>query len=368
MLSAILAAGVLAFAADYAAVKVGAGFTAPTNIASARDGSGRLFVSEHGGTVRILTPTGEVQPFLDITDRVYQRSTFCCDEQGLLSVTFPPGAGAKDHFFVSYVDRKSNIVVSRFDIPAGAGLADASSEVILQKLLHTDINHFGGSLAFHPIDGLLYWSIGDGSSGDNVAHSQVPGDPLGKVLRFDPYAGPNSKLEVYAMGFRNPWRMAFDSKNGDLYIGDVGENTYEEINYVPGGSPAGKYNFGWGIMEGFFCYENSPCVADGLTLPIVAFDHDAGCSATGGEVYRGGKHPDWEGKYFYADFCLGNAWETHREDTEWVVNKVLDRSDNAISSFGRGEDGEIYFVNYVKGTVFMLDTASPAPRMPLRKR
>jgi glucose/arabinose dehydrogenase len=274
-------------------------------------------------------------------------------------MTFPPGPGPKDHFFVSYLDRESYIVVSRFSISQETGLADPGSEVVLQRLQHKEENHFAGSLAFSPLDGLLYWSTGDGKAPWDL-QAQDPHLPYGKILRFNPYGEPGTQEpEIYASGLRNPWRMSFDPATGDLFIGDVGENTFEEVNLIPAKSAPG-INFGWGIMEGLECYEFGNCIKDGLTLPVVVFDHDAGCSSTAGETYRGSKHPDWNGKFFYADFCLGNVWETHRdENAQWVVNKVLDRSDNAISSFGTGEDGEIYFVNYITGDIYILDAAAP---------
>jgi glucose/arabinose dehydrogenase len=360
------------FASDFQAVRVGSGFIAPTNIASSRDGSGRLFITEHGGTIRVLNPgSAEPAPFLDITERVWQREGFCCDERGLLGITFPPGNDPKDHFFASYVDRESNVVVSRFAISPESGLGDPSSEIVLQKLMHKDENHFGGAIAFSPVDGLLYWSIGDGSAAFNVVQSQDPRHPFGKVLRFDAYADPqNRHLEIYLLGLRNPWRFSFDPATGDLYVGDVGENAFEEINYVPAGSSAGSLNFGWGIMEGLECWEFGSCSKEGLALPIVVFDHDAGCSATGGETYRGARHPEWDGKYFYADFCQGNIWETHRDENgQWLVNKVLDRSDNAISTFGVAEDGEIYFANYITGDILLLDSvATIEPEASRRRR
>lgn len=334
---------------------VAEGLTAPTAIASPRDGSGRIFVAEHGGTVKAFVPGEPVSQVLDIKDRVWQRDRFCCDERGLLGITFPPGDGLKDHVFLSYVSKDSYVVVSRFAIDPETGWIDPSSEQVLQRLLHPDENHFAGAIAFHPVDGLLYWSTGDGSSGDNVVHAQNPADPLGKILRFDPYSGESGKYEIVALGFRNPWRMSFDSLTGDLYIGDVGENTFEEVNLIPSGTPPGQLNFGWGIMEGFFCYEFSKCSTDGLALPIVAFDHQQGCSVTAGETYRGSKVPDWHGKFFYADFCMGSIWETHREGSGWNVNRILDRPDHAISAFGRDEQGEIHFADYVKGMILRLD-------------
>lgn len=349
------------FSQEFVAIEAGAGFLAPTSIASPRDGSGRLFVAEHGGSIQILEPDGSLTPFLDITERVFARLDFCCNEQGLLGITFPPGDGPKDHIFLSYVDRFSNSIVSRFNISTETGLADPDSEVVLQKLYHPDVNHYAGSIAFHPTGGLLYWSMGDGSAGNNVLFSQDWESPFGKILRFDPYAEKDPKLEIYAKGLRNPWRMAFDSATGDLYIGDVGENTFEEVNFIASGTPAGEVNFGWGVTEGYFCYEFGQCITDGITPPIVAYDHQpSGCAVTAGEVYRGESHPDWYGKYFFADFCFGHVWETHvDEDSNRQTTKVLDETFHAISTFGVGENKEIYFADYIQGLILRLDEATP---------
>jgi glucose/arabinose dehydrogenase len=350
-------------AADMELVEIASDFTTPTAITSAHDGSGRLFVTEHSGTVRIWNPDGTTTLFLDIRDRVFPREDFCCNEQGLLGIAFPPGGGPKSHVFLSYVDRTSNCVVSRFEISQETGLADPGSEQVIQKVFHPDENHFGGTIAFHPTDGLLYWTIGDGSAGFDVRFSQDPTSVFGKVLRFDPYAEPVSTMEVYALGLRNPWKFSFDTGSGDLFIGDVGENTFEEINYVPNGTKAGTLNFGWGTMEGNDCYEYAPCSKEGLTLPIVAYPHDPeGCSVTAGEMYRGTKNPDWQGKYFFSDFCFGQIFETHREGDGWVTSIILPRTDHQISAFGQDEDGEIYVVDYLTGKIYRFDTPLAMPR------
>ncbi|BDC49544.1 glucose dehydrogenase [Bryobacterales bacterium F-183] len=336
--------------------QIASGFNAPTQVTSMRDGSNRLFIAEHSGTVQELSPTGEVRLFLDITNRVFERDGFCCNEQGLLGIAFPPEGKPKDHFFISYVDRDSNVVVSRFEISPETGVGDPASEKRLQVVPHPDVNHYGGKIVFHPTDGLLYWSIGDGSAGFNVIFAQDTFSPYGKILRFDAYAEQvPANLEIYARGLRNPWRFSIDSATGDMYIGDVGENTFEELNYIPGGTEAGKMNFGWGIMEGHFCYEFGECKTEGLDLPIFAFDHETGCSSTDGETYRGA-NPAWQGKHFFADFCRGTIWYTKRmDDGTWMTTEAIYWPDVAVSSFGTGDDGEIYFVGYVFGGVYKLE-------------
>lgn len=337
--------------------EVATGFNAPTQVTSMRDGSNRLFIAEHSGTVQELSlATGERRLFLDIQNRVFERDGFCCNEQGLLGIAFPPDGKPRDHFFVSYVDRDANVVVSRFEISPETNAGDPDSEKRLQVVPHPDVNHYGGKIAFHPHDGLLYWTIGDGSAGFNVIFAQDTTTPYGKLLRFDAYAEEvPAHLEIYARGLRNPWRFSIDSATGDFYIGDVGENQFEELNFIPGGTEAGKMNFGWGVMEGYFCYEFGECNTDGLDLPIFAFDHETGCSATGGETYRGANSA-WHGKHFFADFCRGTIWYTKRlDDGSWLTTEAIYWPDVAVSSFGTGDDGEIYFVGYVFGGVYKLD-------------
>lgn len=336
--------------------EVATGFNAPTQVTSMRDGSHRLFVAEHSGTVQEVSPQGGKRLFLDIQDRVFERDGFCCNEQGLMGIAFPPAGKPKDHFFVSYVDKESNVVVSRFEISADTGLGDPASEKRLQVIPHPDVNHFAGKIVFHPTDGLLYWSIGDGSAGFNVIYAQDTTTPYGKIVRFDAYAEEvPAKLEIYARGLRNPWRFSIDSATGDFYIGDVGENTFEELNFIPGGTEAGKMNFGWGIMEGYFCYEFGDCHTEGLDLPIFAFDHETGCSATGGETYRGA-NTAWQGKHFFADFCRGTIWYTKRmDDGSWLTTEAIYWPDVAVSALGTGDDDEIYFVGYVFGGLYKLN-------------
>jgi len=338
------------------------------------DGTGRFLIAEHRGVIQLWVPSQPDTPLrvvLDIQDRVWQNSSPCCAEQGLIGMTLPPGIGAKDHVFVSYVDRDSNVVVSRFQMDPETALADPGQETILQKLYHPEENHFGGTLAFSPYDSMLYWSIGDGSSGTDVQHAQVPHDPFGKILRFNPYeeVQPDQlypRLEVYALGFRNPWRFSFDPFTGDMFIGDVGENTFEELNQIPAGTLAGAMNFGWGIMEGFECYEYSDCNKEGLAVPIYAYEHPYGCSITAGEAYYGSLHPQWQGRYFFADFCKGTVWSTVRKGDEWETVEHVYYPNHQISTFARGEDGELYVAKFTSGEIFRLapkaaETPEPGP-------
>lgn len=335
-------------------VQVLSGIRQITNIEPIRDGSRRMYLSQHSGVIQEWN--GEsTRVFLDIRDRVFQREFDCCEEQGLLGFTFPMGNGIKDHVFVSYVDRESNCLVSRFAINVETGLADPGSEVVLRTIPHPDVNHFGGTIAFHPVDGLLYWSMGDGSAGFNVIFAQDPKAPYGKMLRFDPYAAGGNSIEVYAIGLRNPYKFDIDPATGDFYIGDVGENAYEEMNFIPNGTPSGTLNFGWGIMEGNECYEKEPCSKEGLTLPAFAYDHDTGCSVTAGKTYRGGKHPEWYGKHFLADFCKGTLWNMNRDDSGWTAKLLREWPNYQISTFGEDDDGELYVADYIHGIVYRLE-------------
>ena len=275
------------------------GLAQPTYIISARDGSGRLFVVLQGGTIRIIK-NGVLQstPFLDISTRVS-----CCGERGLLSVAFPPGYAGKGHFYVYYTNTAGNLVIARYSLTANPDVADASSEAIVLTIDHpTFSNHNGGQLAFGP-DGYLYIGTGDGgSAGDPNGNGQNTNVLLAKVLRIDvesgatPYAIPGSnpvitptpsRGEIWAYGLRNPWRFSFDRSTGDLYIGDVGQNNYEEVDFQPAASSGGQ-NYGWNIMEGLHCYNATTCNMSGLTLPVLEYDHSASnCAITGGFVYRG---------------------------------------------------------------------------------
>lgn len=347
---------------------VSEGFSDPTQIVSPRDHSDRMLVVEQAGTIRAFSlDSGAIypEPFLDIRSRVFQRPVACCDEEGLLGLAFPLDEGPKDHCFVFYVDADRNIIISRFEVDPVALRADPSSEKILQTVPHPLRNHFSGTISFNPADGLLWLGIGDGSQADAVEESQNPDSVYGKILRFNPY-NPEAKLEVMAIGLRNPWRISFDSANGDLYIGDVGENTFEEVNFMPAGAP-NMPNFGWGVLEGYDCYDFIPCEHKGMTPPIFVFDHDSGCSVTGGEVYRGFKYPSLYGKYLFGDLCNGRIWASHRDESgEWNTNLLadMDEDERVISSFGLDQQGEIYYAEYIRGQIWRIDAAEGSESRP----
>ena len=341
------------------------GLELPVHLTHAGDGSGRLFVVELTGRIRrVVDGQVDPMPFLDISDR-----TTCCGERGLLSVAFPPGYADKGYFYVDYTATEGSTLVSRisrFHLTGDPDVADPDSEEILLTIEQPFANHNGGQLAFGP-DGFLYVSTGDGGSGgDPHGNGQNPGVLLGKILRLDvesgafpyaipadnPFVGmPGHREEIWALGLRNPWRMSFDRATGDLYLGDVGQNTWEEIDFQPAASGGGE-NYGWRLMEGNHCFEASSCDMTGLVLPVAEYDHGLGCSVTGGTVWRDAATPDLAGIYYYADFCSGRIWGSRRSGTAWQ-GRLLRHSPFNVSSFGEDEAGGVYVVD-LGGTLHRL--------------
>lgn len=339
------------------------GFNRPTHIANAGDGSNRLFVVEQQGRIIILKDNAPLNvPFLDIVSRVS-----CCGERGLLSVAFPPGYAAKRYFYVNYTDVKGDTVVARYHLSANPDVADPGSEEILLTVKQPFANHNGGQLAFGP-DGYLYIGMGDGgSAGDPFENGQNPGTLLGKILRIDaesrrsPYVIPsdnpylknmNYRPEIWALGLRNPWRFSFDRKTGDLYIADVGQDLYEEVDFQSVSSGGGE-NYGWNIMEGAHCFKSDPCDKTGLVVPVAEYDHSKGCSVTGGMVYRGQEFATMLGIYFYGDYCSGRIWGMRRSGTAWTTTELMN-SGHSISTFGEDEYGAIYIADYGTGRIYKI--------------
>lgn len=338
---------------------VAAGFSSPVAITNAGDGSGRLFVVEQGGAVRIVrNGTVVPQPFLNISSLVTAGG-----EQGLLGLAFPPGFSARQSFYVNYINRSGigNTVIARFAVGGNPDLADPASRQELLTIAQPFANHNGGQLAFGP-DGLLYVGSGDGGSGgDPLGNGQNTASLLGKVLRLDvlsgvpTYAVPAGNPfgnEVWAYGLRNPWRFSFDRQTGDLYLADVGQAAREEINFQPSGSGAGA-NYGWNAMEGSLCFLTPACSSAGLTLPVAEYGHDSGdCSVTGGYVYRGGTLA-LRGIYLYGDFCSGRIRGLRHNGITWENRLLLD-STLLISTFGEDEGGELYVADYAAGAIFRI--------------
>jgi glucose/arabinose dehydrogenase len=314
------------------------------------NGSGRLFVLEKEGRIRIIENDQLLEtPFLDITDRVGSNG----NEQGLLGMAFHPGYQENGRFFVNYTDANGDTVIARFQVSSDPNVADPNSEAALLGVDQPFANHNGGGLVFGP-DGYLYAGLGDGGSqGDPNGNGQNTDVLLGKILRIDvdsaePYAVPSDNPfgnEVWAYGLRNPWRLSFDRTTGDLYIGDVGQGQWEEIDFIPAGSPGGA-NFGWDHREGAHDYEGGG--PEGMIDPVAEYSHpEGGCSVTGGYVYRGSM-PEWNGIYVYGDYCTGMIWGLIQADGDWQ-NQLLFDVDVTITSFGQDDAGEIYLLSDTGG-------------------
>jgi len=359
---------------------VATGLQRPVAVRVAGDGGGRLFIVEQPGRVRIVDGGGlRPAPFLDIRDRVRDSA----NEQGLLGLAFHPDYAHNGRFFVNYTDLAGDTVVAEYARSDGdPDRSDPSSEAIIMSIQQPFSNHNGGDIAFGP-DTYLWIATGDGGSGgDPHGNGQNLQTLLGKLLRVDVDNGstytippdnpftddPEARDEIWALGLRNPWRFSFDRETGDLYIGDVGQSSLEEINFESRLDPGGR-NYGWNTMEGSSCYQSSTCSTDGLTLPVAEYSHASGCSVTGGYVYRGSRFPDLDGLYLYGDFCSGTLWALAPAGTGGWTVAVVAETGAGIASFGEDEDGELYLTDLGSGTVFMITgrALAPAPRRHSRR-
>ncbi len=342
--------------------QVPSGLNAPTHVTSARDGSGRLFVVQQTGQVRVmkdgqLLPT----PYLDLSSKVS-----CCGERGLLSIAID----SSKRVYADYTDRNGDTVIARYR--AAGDAADAGSEEILLTIPQPYSNHNGGQLAFGPDDGYLYIGTGDGGSGgDPQNRAQDLTTLLGKILRIDvspaqgyaippsnPFAhAASSRPEIWAYGLRNPWRFSFDRLTGNLFIADVGQGAWEEIDVQPAASGGGE-NYGWRLREGTHCYNpSSGCPSAGLTPPVVEYSHSDGCSVTGGFVYRGSLYPRLYGVYLYGDYCSGRIWGLRRRQGQWE-SRALIKTTYGITTFGEDEAGELYVADGNGGRIYQITDAA----------
>ena len=351
------------------------GLSLPVSITASGDGSGRMFVCEKAGRIRVIE--GDVlveEPFLDITVLVDDRGV----EQGLLSVAFPPDYAASGRFYVAYTNNAGNLAIARYRVSADPRRADPASAEVFLVVRQPTVIHQSGQLAFGP-DGYLY--VGSGDGGDNLKGPDVARDPgtlLGKILRLDvsgetgyevppdnPFVGDGQGLpEVFAVGLRNPWRFSFDRETGGLFISDVGDQRVEEINWIPAGSGGGQ-DFGWRVMEGGRCFQAAGnCLGPNLTLPILQYTHDAIiCRAViGGYAYRGRYGLPVEGAYIFGDFCTRQVFIAPLTAAGYRLQYTLD-TPYQITSFGEGEDGELYLVDFDGGAVLRIDFPRPAPRV-----
>jgi len=344
---------------------VAQGLSSPTFLTAPTGDTERLFVVERGGAIRIIRNDSVLPtPFLNVA-----RLIAAGGERGLLGMAFHPQYAGNGRFYVNYTDTLGHTQVVRYNVSANPDVADSTSAFPILGVQQPYNNHNGGMLAFGPLDGMLYVGMGDGGSGgDPHNHGQNRMTLLGDMLRLDvdggsPYAIPadnpfaaslSIRPEIWASGLRNPWRFSFDAVNGDLYIGDVGQNQWEEISYQPGTSNGGE-NYGWRTMEGTHCYNPSTaCSTAGLTLPVHEYDHGDGCSVTGGYVYRGSDYPALQGRYFFADYC--GSWLRSFVVQNGVAVGLQDHTDasgpvTSTSSFGEDGRGELYIVSLSGGSV-----------------
>jgi hypothetical protein len=320
----------------------------------------RLFVVEQRGLIWIIRD-GSVQgtPFLDIEDRV-----FFGGERGLLGLAFHPEYASNGYFYVNYTDTSGDTQIVRCTVSADPDVAAVGSALPILTVDQPHQNHNGGMIAFGPNDGMLYIGMGDGGgSGDPNGHGQNRATLLGDLLRIDvdggtpyaipadnPYAGSLSIAnEIWASGFRNPWRFSFDALTGDLYIGDVGQRDWEEISFQPAASDGGE-NYGWNVLEGRHCFPSVVvCSSSGYELPVHEYGHDEGCAVTGGYVYRGTESPALYGRYFFADACA--PWLRSFVVVNGEMRGFQDHSDSAdplstVVSFGEDGRGELYVVSH----------------------
>jgi glucose/arabinose dehydrogenase len=345
---------------------VASGLSSPLHL-TAPPGDPRLFVVEQPGRIRIVRD-GQLleEPFLDITDRVRSGG-----ERGLLSVAFPPDYADNGHFYVDYTAEadEGGTRVERYTVSASdPDSADPTPDQLILSVDQPFTNHNGGQLAFGP-DGMLYVGLGDGGgAGDPEGNGQDPSTLLGSLLRLDvdpttsepytippdnPFVGREGRDEIWAWGLRNPWRYAFDPVDGLLYIADVGQNDWEEVNAVAADS--GGVNYGWNVLEGESCFEPpEDCDRTGLTEPVLVYENNGNCSVTGGRVYRGDAVPELRGHYVYADLCAGWVRSFRLSDGEVTDEREWPLGDlGSILSFGEDADGELYVLSS-DGNVYRL--------------
>jgi glucose/arabinose dehydrogenase len=323
------------------------GLDAPVDLVSTPSEPDRLYVVEQPGRIRVIE-NGRLspQPFLDITSAVQSGG-----EQGLLSLAFHPNYADNGLFYVDYTDLNGDTHVVEFEARGGDAPARKRELLFVEQPY---ANHNGGQLAFGP-DGRLYVGMGDGGSGgDPENRAQNLSERLGKLLSLD-VDQRGSEWQIEGYGLRNPWRFSFDRETGDLWIGDVGQGEWEEIDYTPQSEP-GLENYGWDVFEGSHRFEdNEPNPRGRLVMPVAEYSHDDGCSVTGGFVYRGEGIPAAQGRYFYGDYCSGIVWSlAFRAGKATRIRRHRFRVD-ALSSFGEDAAGELYLVS-LEGNVFRLDS------------
>ncbi len=345
----------------------------------------RLFIVQQGGLIRILQSDGSIlpTPFLSLVGQVSTGG----NEQGLLGLAFHPNYANNGYFYVNYTNLSGDTVIARFSVSSGdPNVADPTSQLILLTVDQPYTNHNGGDLHFGP-DGYLYIGMGDGGSGGDPAnYAQTMTSLLGKMLRIDVDSGAGSPPdcgggsnysipsdnplsdgpggtcdEIWASGLRNPWRFSFDRHLGDMFIGDVGQNQWEEIDWQPASSIGGE-NYGWRCYEGDATFNLTDCgPASSYTFPVFTYSHvQSNCSVTGGYVYRGEQYPVLWGHYIFADFCSGRFWALHPDgDGEWQSIVLGQLQSLGVTSFGEDNLGELYVSNRSNGTIYRVQEDTP---------
>jgi len=359
---------------------IASGFTRPLYLTHAGDGSQRLFVVEQEGRIWVVK-NGQVlpTPFLDLRGLVSYYG-----EMGLLGLAFHPHYAHNGYFYVNYTRKEDWVtVIARYTVSKNADKADPASALTLLTVAQPYNTHKGGQLTFSPRDGYLYAGLGDGGpQGDPDNRAQNKNILLGKILRLDvdsdlpyaippdnPYVGRAGADEIWAIGLRNPWRFSFDRANGDLYIGDVGQNKWEEIDYQAAQTPGG-INFGWRCREGTHSYKFADtCALAAITDPIAEYDHSLGIAVIGGYVYRGQRYPALVGTYFFADFGSGRIWSLQKTGPDaWTAPQQILDTDLSISAFGEDEAGELYVVAYALDGAGQIRRLSGAGEIGLAQR
>jgi glucose/arabinose dehydrogenase len=336
------------------------GFNEPVGISHAGDGTGRLFVVEKGGTVRVIQDNQILpDPLLDISNLVSNGS-----EQGLLGMAFEPDR--PERFYVNYTNTSGDTEIVRYRTLAdNPNVADPDSAEIILEIQQPAQNHNGGNLAFGP-DGFLWIGTGDGGAADDrFQNGQNYNALLGSMLRIDvsgetgytipadnPFAGGDGgSPAVWAKGLRNPWRYSFDRLTGDLWIADVGQNQYEEVNRTS--STDANLNYGWPLMEATHCYLTSDCTGLEVVMPVTEYDHNFGCSITGGYVYRGAQFPALQGIYIFSDYCTGIYWGLSADTESFAEPTQLLQSPVRPFVIGEDEAGELY-VGGTEGVLYQI--------------
>lgn len=339
-------------------------------------GDSRLFVVNQHGMIMVVNSNGSVnpQPFLDISVRVTYGG-----ERGLLGLAFDPDYKTNGYFYVNYIGLNDSTHISRFSVTAAnPDIADPGSEFNLFTIFQPYVNHNGGDLIFGP-DGYLYIGLGDGGSGGDPGNrAQNLSELLGKILRIDihqgsPYSIPvtnpfynstTARNEIWALGFRNPWRFSFDRLTGDLWIADVGQNLYEEIDFQPASSTGGE-NYGWRCYEGNAEYNTVGCnSSSSYIFPVYAYPHGPECSVIGGYVYRTSPSSLFYGNYFFSDYCSDRIWTLHNVSGTWSVTELGQFTGNNFSTFGEDVTGNLYIAGLTSGTIYRISDSPTALNQP----